>query len=129
MPGYVAYDFGDSIRTIINTAAEDEVDLDRVGLNIPLFEAYTQGYLQEAIGFLTEAEINSLVKGVLLLPYSQSIRFLTDYLDGDCYYKIHFPDHNLQRTRAQIALVKKLEDNQELLQQIILNTWLALKGN
>jgi thiamine kinase-like enzyme len=129
MPGYVAYDFGDSIRTIINTAAEDEADLDRVGLNIPLFEAYTQGYLQEAIGFLTEAEINSLVKGVLLLPYSQSVRFLTDYLDGDHYYKIHFPDHNLQRTRAQIALVKKLEDNQELLQQIILNTWLALKGN
>jgi thiamine kinase-like enzyme len=129
MPGYVAYDFGDSIRTIINTTAEDEADLDRVGLNIPLFEAYTQGYLQEAVGFLTEAEINSLVKGVLLLPYSQSVRFLTDYLDGDHYYKVHFPDHNLQRTRAQLALVKKLEDNQDLLQQIILNTWLVLKGN
>ncbi|HEY4196348.1 MAG TPA: aminoglycoside phosphotransferase family protein, partial [Mucilaginibacter sp.] len=90
MPGYVAYDFGDSIRTIINTTTEDEADLNQIGLNIPLFEAYTQGYLQEAVKFLTEAEVNSLVKGVLLLPYIQAVRFLTDYLEGDHYYKIHF---------------------------------------
>jgi len=119
MPGYVAYDFGDSIRTIINPAAEDEADKS-VGLNISLFEAYTKGYLQEAITFLTEAEIDSLVKGILLLPYIQAVRFLTDYLEGDHYFKIHSPDHNLQRARAQLALVKKLGDNQEALQQIIL---------
>jgi thiamine kinase-like enzyme len=127
MPGYVAYDFGDSIRTIINTTAEDEADLKLIGLKIPLFEAYTQGYLQEAFDFLTEAEINSLFKGVLLLPYIQAVRFLTDYLEGDHYFKIHSPDHNQQRTRAQLALVKKLEENQDILQQIILNTWLKLK--
>ncbi|MDB5154159.1 MAG: aminoglycoside phosphotransferase family protein, partial [Mucilaginibacter sp.] len=115
--------FGDSIRTIINTTAEDEADLIQIGLNIPLFEAYTQGYFQEAIGFLTEAEIDSLLKGVLLLPYIQAVRFLTDYLEGDHYFKIHSPDHNLQRTRAQLDLVKKLEDNQETLDLIILKTW------
>jgi Ser/Thr protein kinase RdoA (MazF antagonist) len=123
MPGYVAYDFGDSIRTIINTTAEDEADLIQIGLNIPLFEAYTQGYFQEAIGFLTEAEIDSLLKGVLLLPYIQAVRFLTDYLEGDHYFKIHSADHNLQRARAQLALLKKLEDNKEILDLIILKTW------
>ncbi|HEY4197615.1 MAG TPA: desulfatase, partial [Mucilaginibacter sp.] len=60
--------------------------------------------------------------------YIQAVRFLTDYLEGDHYYKIHFAGHNLQRTRAQLALVKKLEDNQDLLQQIILNTWQNIKG-
>jgi hypothetical protein len=129
MPGYVAYDFGDSIRTIINTAAEDEADISQVNLNIPLFEAYTNGYLQQAIGFLTEAEVHSLAKGVLLLPYLQAIRFLTDYLEGDHYYKIHSAGHNLERTRAQLVLVKKIENNQQLLQRIILNAWQHIKGN
>ncbi|MGZ3819911.1 MAG: phosphotransferase enzyme family protein [Mucilaginibacter sp.] len=128
MPGYVAYDFGDSIRTIINTAAEDEADLTAIDLNIPLFEAYTGGYLCEAIKFLTQAEMSSLVKGVLLLPFIQAVRFLTDYLDGDHYFKTRSPDHNLQRTRAQLALVKKLEDNQTVLDQIILKTWQHYKS-
>jgi thiamine kinase-like enzyme len=123
MPGYVAYDFGDAIRTIINTAAEDEANLNLIGLNISLFEAYTKGYLREAIVFLTDAEINSLIKGVLLLPYIQAVRFLTDYLDGDKYFKIHSPDHNLQRAKAQLTLVKKLEENQEALYQMILKAW------
>src|SRR5690606_9008509 len=101
MPGYVAYDFGDAIRTIINSAAEDEKDLSKIVLNIPLFEAYTQGYLLEA-DFLTEKEVESLFYGVLLLPFMQAVRFLTDYLEGDQYYKIHYIDHNLVRTRAQI---------------------------
>ncbi|HYK76187.1 MAG TPA: aminoglycoside phosphotransferase family protein, partial [Daejeonella sp.] len=90
MPGYVAYDFGDAIRTIINKAPEDEKDLEKVKLNIPFFEAYTKGYLQEAAGFLTELEIKSLMLGVLLIPYMQAVRFLTDYLEGDVYYKIGF---------------------------------------
>jgi Ser/Thr protein kinase RdoA (MazF antagonist) len=127
MPGYAAYDFGDSIRTIINTAAEDEPDLNKIGLNIPLFEAYTRGYLQEATGFLTEIGVDSLIKGVLLLPYIQAVRFLTDYLDGDHYFKIHTPQHNLQRAKAQLTLVKKLEENQEELQQIILKTYSNLE--
>lgn len=119
MPGFVAYDFGDAIRTIINGAAEDEANLDKVKLNIPLFEAYTEGYFEEASPFLTQHEINSLVEGALLLPYMQAVRFLTDYLEGDHYYKIHHPDHNLQRTKAQLKLVEQLETHEFQLRQII----------
>jgi Ser/Thr protein kinase RdoA (MazF antagonist) len=127
MPGFVAYDFGDSIRTIINTTAEDEADTDKIGLNIPLFEAYTKGYLQEAKGFLTDAEKDSLIKGVLLMPYIQAVRFLTDYLEGDVYFKTHSPDHNLQRTRAQLALIRKLEENKAKLEEMIINNWNRVK--
>jgi hypothetical protein len=128
MPGYVAYDFGDSIRTIANTAPEDEGNIEFIDVNISLFAYYTKGYLKEAIAFLTESELNSLLKGVLLLPYSQTVRFLTDYLEGDHYYKIKSPDHNLQRTRAQLTLVKKLEENKDKLGQIILDTWHRYKS-
>ncbi|RYX80188.1 aminoglycoside phosphotransferase family protein, partial [bacterium] len=128
MPGYVAYDFGDAIRTIINKAAEDEADLDKIQLNIPLFAAFTQGYLSETHQFLTEQEVKSLIKGVFLLPYMQAVRFLTDYLQGDVYYKTDFTLHNLQRTRAQIQLVKMLEKHAAELQLIIENEWL-LKHN
>jgi thiamine kinase-like enzyme len=121
MPGYVAYDFGDAIRTIINTAAEDEKDLGKINLNIPFFKAYAEGYFKEAAIFLTDMEIESLLKGVLLIPYEQTVRFLTDYIEGDTYYKIHFPEHNLQRTRAQLQLLKKLEAEYETLKEIMQN--------
>ena len=123
MPGYVAYDFGDAIRTIINNAPEDEPELSNIKLNIPLFTAYTKGYLKQAAKFLTEAEVHSLIDGVLLIPYMQVVRFLTDYLNGDIYYKIHSPWHNLQRTQAQLQLTKKLEGAKEALNNIILKTW------
>jgi len=119
MDGYVAYDFGDAIRTIINTAAEDEADRSKIQLNIPLFQAYTQGYLEAAGSFLTAAEIHSLMQGVLLLPYMQSVRFLTDYLNGDTYYKTQFEGHNLQRTRAQFQLVQMLDANRGEMEAII----------
>lgn len=119
MPGYVAYDFGDAIRTIINSAAEDEADLDKIVLNIPLYEAYAEGYLSEAKSFLTEEEMESLIYGVFLLPYMQGVRFLTDYLEGDHYYKIQYPEHNLVRTKAQLKLVKELEDNRSKLEDIL----------
>jgi len=123
MPGFVAYDFGDAIRTIINNAPEDEPDMKLINLNIPLFTAYTKGYVQQAAGFLTEAEVNSLIDGVLLLPYMQGVRFLTDYLNGDTYFKIHSPWHNLERARAQFQLVKKLEEAKDTLNNIILKNW------
>lgn len=119
MPGYVAYDFGDAIRTIINRAAEDEADLDKITLNIPLFRAYVSGYFEEAHHFLTQAEVDSLIEGVMLLPYMQAVRFLTDFLEGDHYYKVHHADHNLQRTRAQLALVAQLESHEAELREII----------
>ncbi|MCC8423684.1 phosphotransferase enzyme family protein [Mucilaginibacter sp. UR6-11] len=128
MPGYVAYDFGDAIRSIINTAPEDEKNLDAIQLNIPLFEGFAKGYLSQTISFLTDAELKSLMMGVLLLPYMQAVRFLTDYLEGDVYYKTRFAEHNLQRTRAQIQLLKMLEMNKEKLSSIIQNEWLNLKN-
>lgn len=124
MPGYVAYDFGDAIRTIINAAAEDESDLDKIVLNIPLFEAYTVGYLDKAKGFLTAEEIESLMHGVFLLPYMQAVRFLTDYIDGDSYYKIQYPTHNLVRTKSQLKLVEELELHEEELNKIFNNSLL-----
>lgn len=129
MPGYVAYDFGDAIRSIINTAAEDEKDPDKIKLNIPLFTEFTKGYLSQTISFLTEAELKSLIKGVMLLPYMQAVRFLTDYLNGDIYYKIHFAGHNLQRTRAQMQLLKMLELHREELRSIIQSEWFDLQNN
>lgn len=119
MVSYSAFDFGDAIRTIINSAAEDEADLEKVRLNVPLFESYTKGYLTEAMQFLTDEELNSLIHGALLLPYMQAVRFLTDYIEGDIYYKIKSPNHNLQRTRAQLELVKKLEEAKPQLSAII----------
>ncbi len=119
MPGYVAYDFGDAIRTIINSAAEDEADLSKIVLNVPLFEAFTAGYLSEAKEFLNETEVESLIHGVHLLPYMQAVRFLTDYIDGDTYYKIAYPEHNLVRTKAQLKLVQELEANHKVLTDIL----------
>ena len=123
MPGYAAFDFGDAIRSIINTTVEDEADLDKIQLNVPLFEEFTKGYLSQTQSFLTEHELKSLVMGVLLLPYMQSIRFLTDYLEGDVYYKTYFEGHNLQRTRAQMQLFKMLELNRGELENIVKLEW------
>jgi len=128
MPGYVAFDFGDAIRTIINTAAEDEADLNAIQLNIPLFKEFTKGYLSQTKSFLTDAELKSLVMGVLLLPYMQSIRFLTDYLEGDVYYKTQFEEHNLQRTHAQMQLFKMLELNRKELENIVQTEWKNVKS-
>lgn len=119
MPGFVAYDVGDAIRSIINTRPEDEPDVEKIALNLSFFEAFIHGYLTATTGWLTEKELESLLYGVLLLPYMQSVRFLTDYLNGDNYYKIAHADHNLQRAKAQMQLVELLERNREILEQII----------
>jgi Phosphotransferase enzyme family len=119
MPGYVAYDFGDAIRTTVNTAPEDEPDPEKIRVNMDLFAGFTAGFLAETKSFLSEAEVASLSMGVLLLPYIMGMRFLTDYIDGDHYYKIHFPGHNLQRSRAQLTLVRKLEAQHDRMAQLI----------
>lgn len=109
MPGFVLSDIGDFIRTAGNTGAEDDENLDRVGVNIPIFEAYTRGYMEKAQAFLMPMEIKLLPYGGRLLTYMQTVRFLTDYLNGDTYYKIHYPEHNLVRTKAQFKLLQSLE--------------------
>ncbi|MDR1780534.1 MAG: aminoglycoside phosphotransferase family protein [Tannerella sp.] len=109
MPGYVLSDIGDFIRTGANTGAEDDACLDNVGVDMEIFKAYTRGYMETAKGFLTPLEISLLPYGGRLLTYMQTVRFLTDYINGDTYYKIHYPEHNLVRTRAQYKLLQSLE--------------------
>lgn len=109
MPGYAAYDFGDAVRTLISTAPEDEADLDKIDLNMDYFEAFAHGFLSETARHMDLTEIRSLALGVVLLPFIMGLRFLTDYINGDPYYKVAFPAHNIQRARAQFRLVQKLE--------------------
>jgi len=121
MPGYPAYDFGDSIRTIVNTAAEDEKELQKIDVNMQFFRAFTSGFMKETTGLFKKEEIEMLPMGSLLLPYMMGLRFLTDYLEGDVYYKIHFPGHNLQRARAQFQLLRRLELVFPALMEIVLD--------
>ncbi|WP_080903489.1 phosphotransferase enzyme family protein [Parabacteroides sp. Marseille-P3160] len=113
MPGFVLSDIGDFIRTAGNTGAEDDENLDNINVNLPIFQAYTRGYMETAKKFLTPLEISLLPYGGRLLTYMQTVRFLTDYLNGDTYYKIHHPKHNLQRTRAQFRFLQCLEAKAE----------------
>ncbi len=109
MPGYSVNDFGDSIRFGANTAVEDETDLSKVSLNLELFEAYARGFLRGCGGRLTEKELELLPEGAMMMTYECGIRFLTDYLSGDTYFKIHRPKHNLERCRNQFALLADME--------------------
>ena len=109
MPGFVLSDIGDFIRTACNTGAEDDENLDRIQVNTEIFKAYMRGYLETAKDFLTPLEIGMLPYGGRLLTYMQTVRFLTDYLNGDTYYKIHSPKHNWQRSLAQFKFLRELE--------------------
>jgi len=109
MPGFVLSDIGDFIRTACNTGAEDDENLDRIQVNMEIFKAYTRGYMETAKDFLSPLEIQMLPYGGRLLTYMQTVRFLTDYLNGDTYYKIHSPKHNWQRSLAQFKFLRELE--------------------
>lgn len=109
MPGFVLSDFGDFIRTGANTGAEDDEELSRVGVDMEIFREFTRGYLQSASAFLTPIEKEHLPYGAQLLTYMQTVRFLTDYLNGDTYYKIKYPEHNYQRTLAQLTLLHSID--------------------
>lgn len=110
MPGFVLSDIGDFIRTGANAGAEDDENLDRVFVNMDIFKSYTRGYMETAKAFLTPTEISLLPYGGRLLTYMQTVRFLTDYINGDTYYKIKSPKHNLIRTNAQFKLLLSLEE-------------------
>ena len=119
MPGYVHYDFGDAIRTVTNTAAEDEKDLTKIRMDINLFRAYARGYLSETGSTLNPVEKEYLAFAPKLITYTIGVRFLTDFIDGDNYFKIHHEFHNLQRTRAQLKLVMSMEEQYGDMQKII----------
>ncbi|MHB9142307.1 MAG: phosphotransferase enzyme family protein, partial [Paludibacter sp.] len=113
MPGFVMSDFGDFMRTAGNRGKEDELDLDNVSFSMEIFKSYTKGYLESAKHFLSPIEIELLPFGAKLLTYMQLTRFLADYINGDTYYKINSPLHNLQRSKAQFKLLQSIEANYE----------------
>ena len=119
MPGLSINDFGDSIRFGATHAAEDEKDLSKVDFDMGLYEAYVRGFLQGARGSLTEEEIAYLPWGARLMTLECGIRFLTDYLEGDRYFRIHYPEQNLDRCRTQFKLVAEMEDKFEEMAAVI----------
>ena len=119
MPGLVAYDFGDGIRFGASTALEDEHDLDKVRLDLDLYRAFAEGFLGECGKLITEAEHESLLYGAYLMTYTIGVRFLTDYLAGDVYFRTAYPKHNLVRARTQFKLVAEIERHWNELEAIM----------
>lgn len=119
MPGLAHYDFGDSIRFGASTAAEDETDLSKVSMSLELFDLFSKGFLEECGDSLTETELEYLPFGAKLMTFECGMRFLTDYLNGDTYFKIHRPNHNLDRCRTQLRLVEDMENKQEEMLRIV----------
>ena len=119
MPGSTLYDFGDAIRFGASTAAEDERDLSRVQLDLELYRQFTRGYLVGAHTFLTTQEIELLPFSAKLITYELGMRFLTDHLNGDVYFRIHRPNHNLDRARAQFQLALDMEQRMDEMQKIV----------
>jgi hypothetical protein len=119
MPGSVLFDFGDSIRFGANTAVEDEPDVSKVSLSLPLFQAYAEGYLQGFGDSLTAHEKALLPLGAYTMTMECGMRFLTDYLNGDTYFKVAYPTHNLVRAHTQIALAKDMEKKWDAMEKII----------
>ncbi len=119
MPSYVFSDYGDFLRSAANTGAEDDRDLGRVSFDMDIFRAFTRGYLESARAFLLPVEVEHLPYAAALFPYMQCVRFLTDYLDGDTYYKTAYEGHNLVRTAAQYKLLQSVEERQDEMRAFI----------
>ncbi len=119
MPGLSLYDFGDSIRAGASTAAEDETDLGKVSCDLQLFEAYTRGFLSQCGDRLTARERELLPFAARMMTLECGIRFLTDYLEGDTYFRIHRPGQNLDRCRTQFKLVADMEEKAALMDAIV----------
>jgi len=119
MPGFVHFDFGDGIRTCANTGAEDDEDLKNVSYDLVMFEAFSAGYIDSIHHILTADELKSLAHAALLFPFIMGLRFLTDYIAGDVYYKIKHKEHNLVRARAQFKLAQDGEAKLAEMQRII----------
>jgi hypothetical protein len=119
MPGSMLYDYGDAIRFGAASAPEDETDLEKMYLRLDMFEAFTKGFLEGLNGAATEEEILAFPMGVYMLTFELVIRFLTDYLNGDTYFKVKSETHNIERTRAQIALTKDIEKKQGEMDAIV----------
>ena len=119
MPGLALHDFGDMVRTATSPAKEDEQDLSKVTMQFSLFEPIVRGYLASAGDFLTKAEKQHLVSSGKLMTFKQGIRFLTDYLQGDAYYKVSRDEHNLDRCRTQFKLLESIQQQEERMDRLV----------
>lgn len=113
MPSFIFSDYGDFLRTAANKVAEDCPQIEKVGFDMEIFRSFTRGYLESASTFLTSAEKDNLHLGIALFPFMQAVRFFTDYINGDVYYKTSYPTHNLVRTRNQMALFRSIMSHME----------------
>lgn len=122
MPGSVLFDFGDSIRTGANTTNEDEKDLSKVDINLPIYEAYTRGFMKSTGHTLTKVEIENLAFSARFMTFIIGLRFITDFLDGDRYFRTSYPGHNLDRAKVQFRLVEAMELNAEKMHDIVMQS-------
>jgi len=118
MPSFVFSDIGDFLRTAANTLPEDDPDIDAVDFKMDIFDSFVKGYLESASSFLTPVEKENIPYAALLFPYMQAVRFLADYINGDTYYKINRPDHNLERAMNQVALFKSALSKYDAMKEI-----------
>lgn len=119
MPSYVFSDYGDFLRTAANAVAEDDPDIGKVAFDMDIFRAFTKGYIESASAFLTPVEKEHLPYAAALFPFMQAVRFFTDYINGDTYYKTAYPEHNLVRTRNQMALFRSVMARREEMSDFI----------
>lgn len=119
MPSFIFSDYGDFLRSAANTGDEDDKNLENVNFNMEIFKAFTKGYLESARSFLLPVEIENLPYAAALFPYMQLVRFLADYINGDTYYKIQYPEHNLVRSNAQFKLLQSIESQFSEMQKFI----------
>ena len=127
MPGLSLYDYGDSIRFGAATAAEDEKDLSRMTMDLEMFQVYTKGYM-EACPTLTDKEVEMMPMGALLMTLECGLRFLTDYIDGDHYFRIAYAEHNLDRARTQLKLVADMRNKWEVMNRIVAEVAAQVRG-
>jgi aminoglycoside phosphotransferase (APT) family kinase protein len=119
MPGLVHYDFGDAVRTFACTAPEDEKNLSAVSFDKKIFSAFTTGFVSSVKNILSAKEKDTLYLGPFYMTFIMGIRFLTDFLKGDVYFHVDYPEHNLQRARVQFRYLEKLEENKEFIRETI----------
>lgn len=119
MPGLSLYDFGDAVRSGATTALEDEIDLSKVSFDMNLFEEFTKGYLEEMKESLVLNEIDALALSAKIITLELAMRFLTDHIDGDIYFKVHRENHNLDRARNQLKLANDIENNMDCMKKIV----------
>jgi aminoglycoside phosphotransferase (APT) family kinase protein len=117
MPGCALYDFGDMVRTTTSPTLEDELDLSKVQMRMPMYKALCRGYLESAGPFLNQPERALIAFSGKLITFTIGLRFLTDFLNGDAYFRVHRPQHNLDRSRTQFRLVESIEKNEDAMQK------------